>query len=64
MAMGLPVLGEGWCRIEMGEEVLPHGVEMSRFATGVKPGSCWSPVPPMTAMGTCSGEFSASVEEY
>lgn len=54
MAMGLPVLGEGWCRIEMGEEVLPQGVDMSRLATGVKPGSCWSPVPPITAMGTCS----------
>jgi hypothetical protein len=57
-AMGigrLPAEGE-WCtRMEMGEEGRPQGVGIVRVAATVKPGRCWIPVPPMTAMRTGSG---------
>lgn len=43
-----------WCRIEIGEEGFPHGVEMFSSATGVKPGRLDRPVPPMTAIRTGS----------
>lgn len=55
-AIGLPVEGEGWCRIEIGDEGVPHGVEGLRDATCVKCGSDCNPVPPMTAIETGSGE--------
>lgn len=51
--MGLPVVGDGCCRIEIDEDGLPHGVSTSRVAARVKPGSDEMPVPPMTAM--CTG---------
>lgn len=37
MGMGLPVDGEGWWRIVIGEEGLPQGVWRLRVATCVKP---------------------------
>jgi hypothetical protein len=55
MEMGLPVVGEGCCRMEMGLDGVPHGVVGWRVATCVKPGRDCRPVPPMTAMGTGSG---------
>lgn len=55
MGMGSPVVGEGWCRMEMGEEGWPHGVLRLRVAAWVKFGSDCRPVPPMTAMWTGSG---------
>ncbi len=36
----------------MGEEGVPQGVVMEREPMGVKPESCWRPVPPITAMWT------------
>ena len=50
IGIGLPVVGEGWCRTLMGEEGVPQGVDMFRFATWVKSARDWRPVPPMTAM--------------
>lgn len=50
--MGLPEVGDGCCRMEMGEDGFPHGVSISRVAARVKPGSDEMPVPPMTAMWT------------
>lgn len=52
MGMGLPVEGEGWCRMEIGDDGSPHGVSTLSVAARVKPGSDWMPVPPMTAMWT------------
>lgn len=52
MGMLLPVLGEGWCRMEMGDDGAPHGVSTLSVAASVKPGSDWIPVPPITAMRT------------
>lgn len=34
--MGLPVEGEGWWRMEIGEEGVPHGVVGFNVATCVK----------------------------
>jgi hypothetical protein len=60
MGMGLPLVGEGCCRMLMGEEGLPHGVSTSRVAASSKPGSEEMPVPPMTAMWTGAvGELSS-----
>ena len=50
MGIGLPVVGEGCWRIEIGEEGAPQGVVGVRFATCVKLGRVERPVPPMTAM--------------
>lgn len=55
MGIGLPVVGEGCCRIEMGEEGAPHGVSTWRVAASVKPGRLEMPVPPITAMWTGAG---------
>lgn len=33
MAIGLPVLGDGWVRIEIGELGVPHGVDTFKLAT-------------------------------
>lgn len=52
--MGLPVAGEGWCRIEIGEDGVPHGVVGLSVATCVKCGRDCNPVPPMTAIETGS----------
>lgn len=60
MGIGLPVDGDGWWRTVMGEEVAPQGVSTLRFATGVKEGRLWRPVPPMTAMGIGSWGESVS----
>lgn len=54
--MGFPVEGEGWCRMEIGEDGVPHGVVGLRVATCVKCGRDCNPVPPMTAIETGSGE--------
>jgi hypothetical protein len=35
-AIGLPVEGDGWWRIEIGDEGVPHGVVGLRVATWVK----------------------------
>lgn len=56
MGVGRPVVGEGWWRIEMGDEGVPHGVLTLSVATFVKWGSCLMPVPPITAMRTGSDE--------
>jgi len=50
MGIGLPVVGEGCCRMLIGDEGLPHGVSTSSVAARVKPGSEEMPVPPITAM--------------
>lgn len=61
MGMGAPLpVGEGWCRMVMGEEGEPQGVGTSRVAARVKPGRLWSPVPPMTAMRTGSAWWKGS----
>lgn len=52
MGMGLPVVGEGCCRMLMGDDGLPQGVSTSRVAASVKPGSEEIPVPPITAIWT------------
>lgn len=52
IGMGLPVEGDGCCRMEMGDDGLPHGVSTSRVAARVKPGREEMPVPPMTAIWT------------
>ena len=48
--IGLPVVGDGCCRMEIGEDGFPHGVSTSRVAARVNPGSDEMPVPPITAM--------------
>lgn len=53
--MGLPVEGDGWWRIDIGEEGVPHGVVGLRDATCVKLGKDCNPVPPITAIETGSG---------
>lgn len=53
-ATTLPLCAHWWCRMVIGEEGLPHGVEMDKEATWVKPGSSRRPVPPMTAIRTGS----------
>lgn len=55
MGIGLPVEGEGWWRMDIGDEGEPHGVLGWRVATWVKSASDWRPVPPMTAIRTGSG---------
>ena len=55
MGVGWPVVGEGWCRMEIGDEGAPQGVVRAREATWVKCGSSLRPVPPITAMRTGSG---------
>ena len=52
MGIGFPVDGEGWCKILIGEEGKPHGVEGRIVVTGWKPGSDCRPVPPITAIET------------
>lgn len=59
MGIGLPVEGEGWWRMLMGEEGMPQGVVEWMVATGVKPGRDCRPVPPMTAMATGAVEGDA-----
>jgi len=54
MGMGLPVVGEGWCRMEIGEEGVPQGVLRVSVAARVKLGSVCRPVPPITAIWTGS----------
>jgi len=54
MGVGLPVEGEGCCRMEIGDEGAPQGVGTSRVAARVKPERAWMPVPPITAMWTGS----------
>jgi len=54
MGIGLPVVGEGWWRIDIGEDGDPHGVSMLSVAARVKLGRAWMPVPPMTAIRTGS----------
>lgn len=58
MGMGLPVEGEGWWRIEIGEDGVPHGVSTFRVAASVKFSRAWMPVPPITAIltGSVGGE--------
>jgi hypothetical protein len=64
MGIGLPVDGEGWCRMEMGDDGSPHGVSTFSDAARVKPGSDWMPVPPMTAMwtGAADGQDASCAE--
>lgn len=63
--MGLPVVGDGCCRMEIGEDGFPHGVLMSRVAARVKPGSDEIPVPPMTAMWTgAAGQVSTRLGNW
>lgn len=64
--VGWPVVGEGWCRMEMGEEGAPQGVVGWRVATGVKFARAWRPVPPMTAIRTGSRRSwrCVSVDEF
>ena len=50
IGIGLPVEGDGCCRMETGDDGLPHGVSTSSVAARVKPGREEIPVPPMTAM--------------
>ena len=50
MGMGLPVVGEGWFRMEIGEEGVPQGVLGVSVAARVKLGSVCRPVPPITAI--------------
>jgi hypothetical protein len=38
MGIGLPVWGEVWWRMEMGEDGAPHGVLMFKVAASSKPG--------------------------
>ena len=55
MGMGFPDEGDVWCRIEMGEEGIPQGVDGLRVATWVKSGRVCRPVPPITAMRMVPG---------
>lgn len=48
--VGLPVVGLGCSEIVIGDDGLPHGVSMSRHATGWKFSNDSRPVPPITAM--------------
>jgi hypothetical protein len=54
IGIGLPVVGDGWCRMEIGEDGDPQGVCTFRVAASENPGSDWIPVPPITAMWTGS----------
>lgn len=58
--IGAPLVGDGWCRMEIGDDGAPQGVVGFRVATWVKWGRDWRPVPPMTAMWTGSGSLSVS----
>lgn len=44
------MLGEGCSEIVIGDEGEPHGVDMSRQATGWNEGRDSRPVPPITAI--------------
>lgn len=50
--------------MEIGEEGLPHGVEIDNEATWVKPGSSRRPVPPITAIRTGSIDREANRQSW